>query len=83
MPQHEARAPLAAHTQQGPGGMAKPAELEEQRCRGQANEAGAASPAAVQEPERTRLGQGEGNTTQLLCGNVLSACPMTNSGEGS
>lgn len=65
MPQHEARAPLAAHTQQGPGGMAKPAELGERRRRGQADEAGAASPAAVQEPERTRLGQGEGDTATL------------------
>lgn len=38
MPQHEAREPLAAHAQQGPGGVAKPAELGERRRQGQADE---------------------------------------------
>lgn len=38
MPQHEAQEPLAAHAQQGPGGVAKPAELGEQGRQGQADE---------------------------------------------
>lgn len=38
MPQHEAQEPLAAHAQQGLGGVAKPVELGEQGRQGQAGE---------------------------------------------
>lgn len=76
MPQHEAEA-LAAHAQQGLGGMAKPAELGYRRHQGQTEEAGAASPIAVWGP--VRLQQAEENTMPLLHGNGFVVCSMITS----
>lgn len=70
--------PLAAHAQQGPGGLAKPAELGERRRWGQAEE----QVRPVLQQSGDLRGLGLDGSRALLHGNGFGTCPVTILGEG-